>query len=316
VVDLSPAAERMGGWTRSQALGVPLARVLPLIDEGGVRIGVDAFASTDQFNSDRWHAETLDGTRAVDLQWRRFAGGGDGGVLTLRDAQERRAAAQAAHWAASHDPLTELPNRRAFDLALGRAYAEFRDGADNSALLMMDLDGFKAVNDGGGHEVGDRMLRAVAQVLRAQVRASDTAARLGGDEFAVLLAGCTEARAAAIGDAIRDAINALSVERDGRRYGVGVSIGVSSFGRGDEGADCPLRRADAAAYAAKRAGRNRVEVASRPQPAAVAVGSPAELHAEQHAEPHDPACTRGDCRGCAAAATCDTLRMSVRGRPA
>jgi diguanylate cyclase (GGDEF)-like protein/PAS domain S-box-containing protein len=319
VIDLSPAAERMCGWTRAQALATPMARVTRLIDEVGTPVPFDAFGTLAHFTCERWQAETVDGRRAVDIVWRRFddgraaAAGDGGGVLTLRDAQERRAAAQAAQWAATHDALTALPNRRAFDVALDRAHALFRDGGDNAALLMLDLDGFKSVNDGGGHEAGDAMLRAVAQVLRTQVRATDLAARIGGDEFAVLLTGCSDARAAAIADGIREAVGRLTVERDGRRYGVGVSIGVSAFARGDETADCPLRRADAAAYAAKRAGRNRVELARLPRQAGAS--APASAPEVQATADTPTAGVRRDCEGCEAAPGCDAIRAMKVERP-
>nr|MCU0952450.1 diguanylate cyclase [Burkholderiaceae bacterium] len=307
VSDLSPAAERMCGWTRAQAVGVPLGRVVRLIDETDAAVAFDAFGTLMHFASERWQVDGAEGRGAVDIVWRRFGDGGgtdpadSGGVLTLRDARERRAAAQATQWAATHDALTGLPNRRAFDTALDRAHAVFSAGGDNSALLMLDLDGFKAVNDGAGHEAGDAMLGEVAQVLRAQVRTSDLAARIGGDEFAVLLAGCTEVRAAAIAEGIREAIGRIALMRDGRRYGIGVSIGVSSFVATDDSADCPLRRADAATYKAKRIGRNRVALADRPEAPLPPPGASAQ-------------CGRGNCSGCEAEAACAVIRVITQGR--
>lgn len=286
--ELTPAAEQLCGWSRSQAVGAPVARVLRLVDDDGQPVSFDAYSGDEHFDCERWSADTAEkGRRAVDVVWRRFEGGG-GGVLTLRDAHERRRAAEEASFAASHDALTALPNRRAFDHALARAHGAFREQAENTVLLMLDLDGFKAVNDGGGHDAGDELLVAVARALRSQVRASDLAARVGGDEFAVLLPGCSEQRAAAIAESIRDAIGRQRVLRAGRAFSVGASIGLSSFTADDESADCLLRRADAAAYAAKRAGRDRVRVAQQP------AGG-------------------GDCEGCENEPACSAIKLAMRG---
>jgi diguanylate cyclase (GGDEF)-like protein len=106
------------------------------------------------------------------------------------------------------------------------------------------------------------MLKKVAEVLRANVRESDYAVRLGGDEFALILPGCPESRAHAIALGIRAEIGALRVSRGERHWGIGVSAGISCFALGDEDSQALVRRADAACYRAKAAGRNAIEIES------------------------------------------------------
>jgi len=160
--------------------------------------------------------------------------------------------------APGHDALTGLPDRAAFVAAL-RAAAETGDGV---AVLFLDLDDFKVVNDGFGHEAGDRLLIQVAQRLRAAVRDSDLVARLGGDEFTVLCRGTGDPSVASI--AAGRLRGALSEPFDvaGQRRHVRVSIGCRVAAPGEVDPDVLLRDADAAMYQAKEAGKDRVELFS------------------------------------------------------
>ncbi len=171
----------------------------------------------------------------------------------------RASEARLAHLAL-HDPLTGLPNRRGLGAALGTTLARLGHGGPPVALLYLDLDGFKGVNDALGHEAGDYVLGEIADRLRACLRAGDTPARLGGDEFAILLAGAgpTEVRAIA---ARVVAMLALPVPIGTATATVSASAGVALAAAG-ETADDLLRRADAALYAAKHAGKNRFLVAA------------------------------------------------------
>jgi diguanylate cyclase (GGDEF)-like protein/PAS domain S-box-containing protein len=109
-----------------------------------------------------------------------------------RDVTERKLAEQQARYLSQHDPLTDLPNRALLEEHLRQAVSQARRDRRRVAVLLLDLDGFKRVNDTQGHQIGDRLLRAVGQRLRASVRASDVVARLGGDEFAVVLTAIDE----------------------------------------------------------------------------------------------------------------------------
>ena len=152
--------------------------------------------------------------------------------------------------AAMTDPLTGLGNRRMFTDAVERALASAKRRGVAVAVLYLDLDGFKAVNDVHGHEAGDDLLRAVARCLHEGRRANEVTARLGGDEFVVLLedatAGSAADAAARIGDALRAAIG----RRDGPPIDVSIGVAISEV---DESADSLVRRADLAMYATKSA---------------------------------------------------------------
>ena len=150
------------------------------------------------------------------------------------------------------DPLTKIFNRRGFDRELKRSLAYVKRYWTRAALIYVDLDGFKPVNDHHGHAAGDAVLAAVAAVLVRNVRASDTVARLGGDEFGLILWNLSEADAAAKAWALEAAIGAASVEWEGGALAVGASIGFAMLGPSDELAEV-LARADHAMYARKAA---------------------------------------------------------------
>jgi diguanylate cyclase (GGDEF)-like protein len=160
---------------------------------------------------------------------------------------------------ASQDSLTGLANRRRFEEDLAAAMARGRRDRATGALLMLDLDGFKSVNDSHGHPAGDRLIKAVAETLQRRTRTGDSLARLGGDEFAVVLPRCDREQAQAAAEAIAEEIRA-----DHSRDDLGpvtVSIGVALFGDDPRASlDTIVYRADAAMYAAKDEGRDGVRV--------------------------------------------------------
>jgi two-component system, sensor histidine kinase LadS len=159
---------------------------------------------------------------------------------------------------ALRDPLTALANRAALYARVGEALQRMQSGARTLCLFMVDLDGFKAVNDNHGHEVGDRVLVEVAARLRAVTRGTDLVARLGGDEFVVVAEGLelphgAQSLAQALLDALKPALVAAPESK------IGASIGIAACGPGNEDTGSLLRRADAAMYAAKAAGRGTMQ---------------------------------------------------------
>lgn len=148
------------------------------------------------------------------------------------------------------DPLTEILNRRGFERELNRALAYVKRYGSSAALLFIDLDEFKQVNDRHGHAAGDAVLKMVAATLLGQLRASDVLARLGGDEFAALLWHVGGPAAAAKALALERAVHATSVRWSGFALVVGASAGMALLGAQDTAAEV-LARADAAMYARK-----------------------------------------------------------------
>jgi len=178
----------------------------------------------------------------------------------VKDIAERRHLEYDLAFLAEHDPLTKLYNRRRLPTAVGDAVNVARNGSPG-ALLYIDLDNFKVVNDTLGHDAGDRLLLAVAEVLRNGVRESDVLVRFGGDEFVIILSDCSVAEAMGIGEALRESIDDLVFAESGRSFRIGASIGVTQID-GLRSATDIISLADMACYAAKARGRNRVELHS------------------------------------------------------
>jgi len=200
--------------------------------------------------------------------WARLQGApvraGDAGAGTIwifTDITESRRQREQLSWSASHDELTGLVNRREFELRLAEEISTRAD-AQPAAALFIDLDRFKAVNDGGGHAAGDVLLKDIAAILLGRARAHDTVARIGGDEFAVLLRGC-DPRAAeriAAGICMRVAEHTLvwSSGAQSQLLSVGASIGIVAIDATFDSVAQVLEAADEACYDAKRAGRGTV----------------------------------------------------------
>ncbi|MFT3850841.1 MAG: GGDEF domain-containing protein [Propionivibrio sp.] len=172
-----------------------------------------------------------------------------------------------AREAALADELTGLTNRRGFDLALAARLAEEDGQTDGTCLLLADIDHFKRVNDTYGHLVGDKVLRAVAQILKASVKGKDTAARFGGEEFVVLLPDTSIEGAQALAEKLRRTIERSRIRRSDNQQEIAqitVSFGIASHCAGESASDF-VSRVDNALYLSKRLGRNRVTLASERQ---------------------------------------------------
>ncbi len=184
-------------------------------------------------------------------------------AVRLKNRQLEEAVGRAELLAAT-DPLTGLANRRAFNQALGQRFAESLRGGGDVAVLMMDLDGFKGLNDHAGHPAGDRMLVTAARAVESNCRHSDVAGRFGGDEFVVVLPNTGLERARGVAERIRadfEADAAVDCRELGHAGVVTMSAGLATLrGSGSTGVDQLIARADAALYAAKAAGKRRLEV--------------------------------------------------------
>ncbi len=186
-------------------------------------------------------------------------------VVIVEDITERKALeAQLVH-RSLHDPLTGLPNRLLFQDRLWHALERGQRERTPTCVLIMDLDGFKAVNDELGHPMGDLVLVAFADRMRSVLRASDTAARLGGDEFSIVCENTDRPDAEVLAARLRAAVTA-PLELSGQQVSIGISIGIGSAPGGEDPADVHervIRTADDAMYADKAARRRRGRPRSR-----------------------------------------------------
>ncbi len=265
--NVNVAAEILTGWNRDEAKGQPVGQVFRIMHpttmqpvegpvEACIQGGVPSWVN-DAVLIDREGVEFLVATRVAPI--RRPSGEIVGAVLVFQDVtKERRLARRVAHQA-THDALTGLPNRLLFRDRLQQALQFARRHRTCVALMLLDLDHFKDVNDSLGHLFGDRLLCAVAKRLRTTVRESDTLARLGGDEFAIVQTGLRDhAGAAVLADKIIEAMMQPFVI-DGHEIDTSTSIGIAFFGQDDLAADQLLKNADMAMYRAKADGRNRFQ---------------------------------------------------------
>jgi len=266
---INPVAERLTAWSLAEARGQPIGTVLRLVNEltrepvessltgalgrGGVGGPTDHSALITRTGNEVAIQES-----AAPICDR--AGRVMGAVMVFHDVTKERRLKRALAWQAGHDALTGLINRREFDNRLQAALLSAQRGEGSYALLYIDLDQFKVVNDTYGHQAGDRLLRDVTGLLQSRVRASDTIARLGGDEFGVLLEGCTLEQACRIAEAARQAIRDFRFNWGSSTMSVGASIGIVEICAETENVAHVMSAADIACYAAKDAGRNRIHV--------------------------------------------------------
>jgi diguanylate cyclase (GGDEF)-like protein/PAS domain S-box-containing protein len=201
-----------------------------------------------------WVRQYVSAIRAEDGAITRFVAIGE-------DITAERERAEQLSFQATHDLLTRLPNRREFERRVDHLIRSAQVEGSDHVLGFLDLDHFKVVNDTVGHQAGDELLRQIATLFRESLRKRDTLARLGGDEFAILLDSCSVVEAQQVAEELRAALARYEFHWEGRTFRVGVSIGLAEITAESGGRVAVLERADAACYAAKHAGRNRIELA-------------------------------------------------------
>ncbi len=183
-----------------------------------------------------------------------------GAVVVFHDVSQLQSMARRMAFLASHDPLTGLLNRREFEERLKEILESARSQGLQHALLYLDLDQFKIVNDTCGHIAGDELLKQLAHHLAREIRSSDTLARLGGDEFGIILERCSVEKARRIADGLRQFIKDFRFVWQHRSFEIGVSIGLVPIGADAGSLTDVLAAADSACYVAKDEGRNRIHL--------------------------------------------------------
>jgi diguanylate cyclase (GGDEF)-like protein/PAS domain S-box-containing protein len=246
---VNAAAEALTGVRVERGRGVHVSALLHIFDDEGSSFELPADLAGEAVRRGLGHVSTREGTTDVAYVASRIDRGGT--VLMLRDITAEHRLALRLSFEALHDPLTGLPNRRAFLERLESALRGARERGEHHAVAFMDLDHFKLVNDRFGHAAGDRVLVEIARVMGRAVRAVDVLARLGGDEFVLLLANCRLADAERVTEKVRAAVCAHRVAHAGEQLGVGISIGLARIDAAAGSADEVIAAADAACYAAK-----------------------------------------------------------------
>ncbi|MBI3900478.1 MAG: EAL domain-containing protein [Gammaproteobacteria bacterium] len=184
----------------------------------------------------------------------------EGSVVAFRDVSERKQLERELVWQANHDTLTHLYNRNFFERALEAEVSRLKRSRELTALLYIDLDRFKYINDTAGHAAGDRLLCEISARLKSRLRDSDTLARLGGDEFAIILRNVSEESVRTAADGFREILEEFSFVYNSKSYNVNGSIGVALIDRNALSPGEVLANADIACHIAKSRGRNQTHV--------------------------------------------------------
>ena len=254
VTYLNRKAEEMTGWRREEARGRPMVEVFRLFNsttrqasQGVADCAICILVRRDGFEYGIEHKVTPIQDRDGSIT---------GTVVAFHDVSAAQAESREMSRIAQHDALTGLPNRLVFNDRLTQAIALASRQNKQLAVMFVDLDHFKKINDSLGHDVGDKLLQSVAERLTTCLRRSDTVSRLGGDEFVVLLAQVEHAEDAAY--SAQKILRALSAPHiiDNKSLDLNVSIGVSTYPSDGDNAGDLMIRADNAMYEAKEHGRN------------------------------------------------------------
>ena len=266
---MNTVAEKLTGWKSGDAAGQPLGQVFRLYDEINGQSGEALVKSCLELGRDfrlveRVTLEHREGRRyAIESTCapiRHLDGRIIGTVIVFQDVSDKRLMAlQLAHQA-THDDLTGLLNRQAFDGHLQRALEDSRDHGTTHALAYLDLDQFKVVNDTCGHLAGDELLCRISALLQDSVRETDLIARLGGDEFGVLMPRCSVTEAERVVARFHRLLQGFRFSWREKTFNVGASLGLVPIQRDFKTVAHLLSAADHACYVAKEKGRNRIQV--------------------------------------------------------
>ncbi len=266
---MNPVAESLTGWRYHQAMGLSMEAVLHLEDDQSGNVVNDpalrclseqrviAPKTDNVLISRSGERHAIQGTAApmIDAQGKSI-----GVVLVFKDVTDSRRMQKKMVHQATHDPLTGLVNRTKFEQRLDMALQSAKNFENTHALLFLDLDQFKIVNDSAGHVAGDELLKQVSMLLLGQLRGRDALGRLGGDEFSVLLENCPIGKARKVADMLIDVIREFHFSWEQKTYRVGVSIGIVPITAESISCKQLMNDADQSCYTAKDLGRGRAHI--------------------------------------------------------
>ncbi len=256
---LNTSAEQLCGWRSSDAIHRPLDEVLKMMPAATVQEDaelqyLDAGLVLVSTNGTQFHVE-LSVASLTDGD-----GGSSGSVIVFRDISQSRRMEARLFWQSNHDALTGLENRNRFEQRLSNLLSSSRSSSDEHALLYLDLDQFKIINDTCGHAAGDELLRQLSSILKYKIRASDHLARLGGDEFGILLPDCPLDAAIRSANDLRSTIKDFRFTHGGKLFAIGFSMGLVPFNGTTQDSSGIMISADTACITAKDEGRNRIHI--------------------------------------------------------
>ncbi len=269
VAFLNPIAEALTGWQEDEAKGRLLADVFRIINDETRESAEDpvarclkegkivGLANHTVLLSRSGQEYAIEDSAAPICSEK---GAILGVVLVFKDVTEARRLSRQVSYQAAHDTLTGLINRAEFNRRLRRVLETAQANATENALAYLDLDQFKLVNDTCGHVAGDELLRQIGQLMDQHIRRRDTLARLGGDEFGLLMEHCSLKEAQGVAENLIKVVSDFSFPWEEHSFSIGVSIGLVSVDRNNNGLESILSAADRACYMAKERGRNRVHV--------------------------------------------------------
>ncbi|WP_312627663.1 diguanylate cyclase [Scandinavium sp.] len=266
VIFMNPVAEKMSGWNQDEAMKQPLLHVLRITfgDNGPLMENIHSgdISRTDIEQDVVLHCRN---GGSYDIHYSitplsTLDGQNIGSVLVIQDVTESRKMLRQLSYSASHDALTHLANRVSFEHHLKRLLQTVQETHQRHALVYIDLDRFKAVNDTAGHAAGDALLREISSMMLGMLRTSDILARLGGDEFGLLLPDCNVESARYISGRIVQAINDYHFMWEGRLHRIGASAGITLIDESNNLASEVMSQADIACYTSKNNGRGTISV--------------------------------------------------------
>ena len=269
VTYINPKVSELTGWISAQAIGRPFKQIVSLFNSDSSSPVNNIVQSAMLENRPcrqpgpvfLAHKEGyVFSVKQVASPMRNSAHELIGAVISFHDITNEQKMEQSLSYHSTHDILTHLINRSEFINRLSQSIEHFNNDKISNALLFMDLDNFKVINDTCGHEAGDQLLRQVTQMLTEKLRQGDILARLGGDEFAAILKGCSVEQASLIAAEICRDIQDYSYIWGEHNFNVGMSIGLIPIDESCDDAEQLISLADSSCYAAKELGRNRVYV--------------------------------------------------------